>query len=196
MTTRARSFSRRGLGTRMRAGGSAACPLSRRAAATAADAGLKAMMPVDGRPFLDYVLASLADAGHPRRSPWSSRRITIRCARTMTRGRRAGRRSTSSSSRRRCGTANAVLAAEAWASGEPFLVMNADNLYPVDALRALASLDEPGLARVRARRSGRARATFPPSGSARSRWSSVDDGGYLTGIVEKPAEPATCRRPA
>ena len=33
------------------------------AQARAADAGLKAMMPVNGRPFLDYVLSALADAG-------------------------------------------------------------------------------------------------------------------------------------
>ena len=29
----------------------------------AAAAGLKALMPIEGRPFLDYVLGSLADAG-------------------------------------------------------------------------------------------------------------------------------------
>ncbi len=29
----------------------------------AADAGLKAMMPIAGRPFLDYLLSALADAG-------------------------------------------------------------------------------------------------------------------------------------
>ena len=44
------------------------------------------------------------------------------------------------------GTANAVLAAAAWTSGDAFLAMNADNLYPVPALTALALLDEPGFA--------------------------------------------------
>ena len=29
----------------------------------AADAGMKAMMPIAGRPFLDYVLSAAADAG-------------------------------------------------------------------------------------------------------------------------------------
>ena len=43
------------------------------------------------------------------------------------------------------GTADAVLAAEQWTQGEPFLVMNGDNLYPADVLRDLAALDEPGL---------------------------------------------------
>ena len=50
----------RGLGTRMRRGDPAA-PLDA-AQADAADAGLKAMI-ADGRPFLDYVLSGLADAG-------------------------------------------------------------------------------------------------------------------------------------
>src|SRR4051812_47988079 len=50
-----------GLGTRMRAPdpGAALTPDQQRAA----DAGLKGMIPVNGRPFLDYILSSLADAG-------------------------------------------------------------------------------------------------------------------------------------
>ena len=50
----------RGLGARMRkADGGAALG---EAQARAADTGLKAMIPI-GRPFLDYVLSALADAG-------------------------------------------------------------------------------------------------------------------------------------
>src|SRR6185436_9284131 len=51
----------RGLGTRMRAPDSSAqlTPEQRRAA----DSGVKAMMPLNGRPFLDFILSSLADAG-------------------------------------------------------------------------------------------------------------------------------------
>ena len=33
------------------------------------------------------------------------------------------------------GTADAVLAAEAWTEGEPFLVVNGDNYYPVPRSR-------------------------------------------------------------
>src|SRR3954471_10040849 len=60
MTTRAIILAR-GLGTRMREPdpGAALSHEQRHAA----DAGLKAMMPVNGRPFLDYVLGSVADAG-------------------------------------------------------------------------------------------------------------------------------------
>ena len=55
----------RGLGRRMRASESGTVLESRQT--RAADAGLKAMIPVGSptstRPFLDYVLASLAEAG-------------------------------------------------------------------------------------------------------------------------------------
>ena len=50
----------RGLGTRMRSG-EADTPLDTEQS-SAVSAGLKAMIPV-GRPFLDYVLSALADAG-------------------------------------------------------------------------------------------------------------------------------------
>src|SRR6266516_4445603 len=51
----------RGLGTRMRAADpSASLTLDQ---TRMADAGLKPMIPINGRPFLDYVLGALADAG-------------------------------------------------------------------------------------------------------------------------------------
>jgi len=50
----------RGLGTRMRARNAVADLTPEQA--RAADAGLKAMMPLNGRPFLDYVLSAIADA--------------------------------------------------------------------------------------------------------------------------------------
>ena len=50
----------RGLGSRMRQAASGVTLDPQQA--SAADAGLKAMMPF-GRPFLDFVLQSLADAG-------------------------------------------------------------------------------------------------------------------------------------
>ena len=59
-TTRAVVLAR-GLGTRMREADPDA-PLSEEQQ-RAADAGLKPMMRVNGRPFLDYVLSALADAG-------------------------------------------------------------------------------------------------------------------------------------
>ncbi len=50
------------------------------------------------------------------------------------------------------GTADAVLSAETFAGDVPFLVLNADNYYPVDVLRALVALDGPGLPAFRSRR--------------------------------------------
>ena len=53
----------RGIGSRMRRDDDAAVLDERQSAA--ADAGVKAMIPID-RPFLDYVLTTLADAGYRR----------------------------------------------------------------------------------------------------------------------------------
>ena len=112
-------------------------------------------MPIDGRPFLDYVLGSLADAGLRSVRPRRSGRVPIRYASHYANVTDAACRWTSSCSRKPRGTADAVLAAEGWAADAPFLALNADNLYPVQVLRDLAALDEPGLPGVRARGSGR-----------------------------------------
>jgi NDP-sugar pyrophosphorylase family protein len=111
--------------------------------AAAADAGLKAMIPF-GRPFLDYVLHTLAEAGvneaalvlgpeHEEVRDYYRRlamtRIRIRFVEQA----------------RPLGTADAVSSARHWAGGSPFLVLNADNLYPVDVLRALVLGTHPAL---------------------------------------------------
>lgn len=133
VTTRAVILAR-GLGTRMRRGDGAAALTE--AQARAADAGMKAMIPI-GRPFLDYVFSVLADAGFSdvclvigpehgavRRyfeveSPPSRVRVQFAVQQEAR------------------GTADAVLAAEAFAAGDAFVVLNGDNYYPVDVLRAL-----------------------------------------------------------
>ena len=145
----------RGLGTRMRAARSdAAAHAEQRAAA---DAGLKTMIPVNGRPFLDYVLSALADAG-----------ITDVGARGRARSRADARVLRARSRRRRASRIGFVVQAAAarhrrtrswppkrWAGGEPFLAMNADNLYPAAALRTLAGARRAGPAGLRSRRSDR-----------------------------------------
>lgn len=139
-TTRALVLAR-GLGSRMRAG-SADGTLDP-AQAAAADAGLKAMMPF-GRPFLDYVLHSLADAGiveaalvlgpehegvreYYRAVPTS--RLGVSFVEQV----------------RPLGTADAVWSARAWAGVSPFIVLNADNLYPDEVLAHLAAGTTPAL---------------------------------------------------
>ena len=173
----------RGLGTRMRQ----ADPDVRLSEAQqrAADAGLKAMMHVNGRPFLDYVLSALADAG------------MTDVALVVAPDHDAVRRyyATAPPSRIRLsyvvqqepyGTANAVLALEPWADGQMFLAMNADNLYPPAALAELARLSEPGLPAFD--RDDLVRSGNIPSDRVRAfALIDVDDEGYLTGIVEKPA---------
>ena len=151
----------------------------------AADAGSKMMVPVHGRPFLDYVLGALADAGiadvalvvapdHDGIRAHYAAHPPARVSLSFVVQPEA------------LGTANAVLAAEAWTAGAPFLVLNADNLYPAAALRDLASLAEPGLTafeRDDLVRTG----NIPAERVLAFALVDVDDDGYLTAIVEKPA---------
>ena len=184
MTTARAVVLARGLGTRMRAP-DASAPLTPEQHRVA-EAGLKAMIPLNGRPFLDYILSSLADAGiHDIALVVAPDHDTLR----------RYYESVAPPVRVRLGfvvqeqplgTADAILAAERWVDGEAFLAMNADNLYPVAALEALAALVDPGLP------------AFDPDDLVRSSNISperirsfaivdVDDRGYLRSIVEKPA---------
>jgi glucose-1-phosphate thymidylyltransferase len=134
-----------GLGTRMRKDEGAA-GLSA-AQQEAAASGLKGMMPI-GRPFLDYTLSALADAGYREvclvigpghqavRDYYESLQLT-----------RIDLRFAIQQQPR--GTADAVAAAEAFAGAEQFLVLNSDNHYPAPALTALRFQDNPGLAAFR-----------------------------------------------
>ena len=80
----------------------------------------------------------------------------------------------------------AVLAAEGWTEGEPFLALNADNYYPVSALRDLAKLSLPGL--IAFDREGLlADRQIPPERILR--FALLDlDGNRLRRIAEKPDE--------
>jgi UDP-N-acetylglucosamine diphosphorylase / glucose-1-phosphate thymidylyltransferase / UDP-N-acetylgalactosamine diphosphorylase / glucosamine-1-phosphate N-acetyltransferase / galactosamine-1-phosphate N-acetyltransferase len=176
----------RGLGTRMREPDPDA-PLSE-AQRRAADAGSKMMVPVHGRPFLDYVLGALADAGiadvalvvapdHDGIRAHYAAHPPARVSLSFVVQPEA------------LGTANAVLAAEAWTAGASFLAMNADNLYPVAALRDLASLAEPGLTAFE--RDDLVRTSNIPAERIRAfALVELDDEGYLTAIVEKPGSDA------
>jgi len=134
----------RGLGTRMRRKDKGVV-LERHQAAVAA-AGMKSMMPLGGRPFLEYVLSALADAGFvdiclvigPDRE--AVRDYFERDARP----RRV--RVSYAIQDKPLGTADAVLSAEAFAADHRFLVINSDNYYPVEAYRDLRALDGAGIA--------------------------------------------------
>jgi glucose-1-phosphate thymidylyltransferase len=132
----------RGLGTRMRRADAGAALADDQA--RIADSGVKAMIPI-GRPFLDYVLSGLADAGlaevclvigpeHQAVREYycetaRPRRVQISFA----------------VQERPLGTADAVAAAGSAVGERDFLVLNSDNYYPVEAYRALSGLDGPGL---------------------------------------------------
>jgi dTDP-glucose pyrophosphorylase len=164
--------------------------------AAAAAAGAKGMMPIGNpptalgagsftRPFLDFVLSALADAGcthvcfvvapdHARIRDYYDGR-----------GKPARVRISYAVQEIANGTARAVQAAQHFAGLAPFLVLNSDNLYAPHVLRALVELDEPGLPGYE-RESLVQESGFPPDRVVGFAAIEVDDEGYLTRIIEKP----------
>lgn len=156
-----------------------------------ADTGLKAMIPFR-RPFLDYVLSALADAGcadvclvigpehdvvrdyYNRTNPPQRVRVSFAVQQQAR------------------GTADAVLSAQAFAGTAPFLVLNADNYYPVDVLRALVSLDGPGLPAFR-RSTLITEGNIDPDRIRSFALLTIAADGMLEDIVEKP-DPHTFAR--
>lgn len=125
----------RGLGTRMRAPDPSAALSAEQAGA--ASIGYKALMPIGAHRLVDYGMSALAAAGIERivlvvgpehddfRSHIDSlplERITVDLA----------------VQEKPEGTADAVLSTAEILGEEPFLVVNGDNLYPVDSLHDLA----------------------------------------------------------
>ena len=174
----------RGLGTRMRKDDESAA-LSKDQMA-AAGTGIKAMIPI-GRPFLDYVLSGLADAGFSQacliigpehqimrdyylvQSP--PKRIKIDFA----------------VQQQPLGTADAVLAAKAFAGNESFLVINSDNYYPVSALRAMRELGKAGVALFDRDRLV-TESNIPEDRVLKFALAKVGKDGCLEQILEKPSE--------
>jgi len=130
----------RGLGTRMQRAGTDAELDPQRAAL--AGQGLKVLMPLRGRPMLDYAVDGLRKAG--------VRSICLVVAPDAELMREhAGRIGAAAGVRVQCavqdeprGTADAVLAAERFAGEEAFIVCNGDDLYPPDAVAGLVQLDD------------------------------------------------------
>jgi glucose-1-phosphate thymidylyltransferase len=168
-----------GLGTRMRADSGTSLDAGQ---ASAAAAGLKAMIPF-GRPFLDYALHNLADAGITEVC------IVIGPAHDRVRAHYEGmrlRRLAISFAVQQVprGTADAVAAAADFVAGEPFLAVNGDNVYPVAACRALCEYGGPALAGFS--RSGLVGdGLIEPARLARFALI-VERDGWLERIVEKP----------
>jgi dTDP-glucose pyrophosphorylase len=174
----------RGLGTRMRKLDDTTVLDSRQS--EVAGMGIKAMIPID-RPFLDYVLSELANAGY------SDVCLVIGPEHTLIRD---YYRVESPPKRIRIhfavqqeplGTADAVMAAGEFAGGDLFLVINSDNYYPVGALKGLREICKPAVALFErdALLNG---SNVPEDRILKFAVASVDDNGCLDRIFEKPSE--------
>jgi dTDP-glucose pyrophosphorylase len=158
--------------------------------AAVADIGLKAMIPMatgSGRPFLDYLLSALADAGltdvcliiGPEHSAVRDHyervvvptRIKVRFA----------------VQEQALGTANAVLSAEEFAGDDMFAVINSDNFYPAEALSALHNIAEPAIVGFD-REVLVTRGNVPAERTARFGALDIDSEGYLRRILVSPTE--------
>ena len=176
----------RGLGSRMRRESPSAPVALSAEQEAAADVGAKGMMPLSGRPFLDYVISALADAGitdvvlvigpeHDAIREYYSTtavpsRVTVRFAiQAEPRG-----------------TADAVRSARDAVGDASFLSLNSDNYYPSAAYSALIGLGGGGLVAFDAD-------TLVRDGGIEAervlRYAllDTDDDGWLREIREKPA---------
>ncbi|HKA36231.1 MAG TPA: nucleotidyltransferase family protein [Thermoanaerobaculia bacterium] len=174
----------RGLGTRMRREdpGARLDPEQEKAAGS----GVKAMISFGGgRPFLDYVLSGLADAGlHDACLVIGPEHQEIRRYYGETSPPRRLRVAFAVQREPR-GTADAVLAAEEFAAGEGFLVINSDNLYPVSALADLTALPGPGVSLFE-RKALLSKGNIPAERIAAFAVCVVSPDGDLESIIEKP----------
>lgn len=174
----------RGLGTRMQKSDDSVALEA--AQATAADTGVKAMIPI-GRPFLDYVISALADAGYRQVclivGPDHDSIRTYYCDEA-----KLDRLSIDFAIQEEPrGTADAVAAAEAFASSDPFLVINSDDYYPVEALRRLREV--AGSATALFERESMITGSNIPSDRIRAFAVGLTNGeGVLRQILEKPSE--------
>lgn len=171
----------RGLGTRMRKADDAA-QIDEKQAKVAAS-GVKALIDV-GRPFLDYVISVLADAGiteiclvigpehdmlREYAAATSGGRVTV----------------TTAVQEEPRGTADAVAAARDFAGADRVVVLNSDNYYPLPALQGLVAA--PGSALVGFDRAALiSDSNIPADRIAAFAIAAVTEDGALADIVEKP----------
>jgi glucose-1-phosphate thymidylyltransferase len=172
----------RGLGKRMRAPDPSASLTSEQA--DSASSGTKGMIDFASRPFLDYILSGLAEAGiseiclvigpehdQIRKYYTHSRMHRIQVSFAIQEEPR--------------GTADAILCAEKFVAGDCFLSLNSDNLYPVAAIKTLMDLNAPGLLAFELE------TLILKSNISRERFSNyalleIGADGFLRKILEKP----------
>ena len=171
----------RGLGTRMRADAGAA-NLSEDQLRVASQ-GIKTLMPVVGaKTMLELIVENLYEAGvseiclvigpehNAIREFCAAKDMKIEFAVQAD----------------PLGTADAVLAAENWIQGdELFLVLNSDNLYPVESLQRLREINRQGLLGFE-REALITNSNIPADRIAKFATLEVDIEGNLSHIIEKP----------
>lgn len=172
----------RGLGSRMRRASEGVELTAEQQ--RAADAGVKAMISLDGRPFLDYVISALADAG------FSEICLVIGPEHNLVREYydQLPRQRVAISyavQAEPLGTADAVLAAEGFAGDDRVLVINSDNYYPAAALTQLTMAPSSALVGF-TREAMLTRSNIPEERIAAFALASTDADGNLDELIEKP----------
>jgi len=160
--------------------------------------GIKALVPIGGRPYLDYSLDRLMSAG--------IRRICLVIApgsaplHAYVHGlpdRFPGIHAECVEQPEPRGTAHALRFARAATGSRDFIMLNSDNLYPVNALRALAELPPGACGTVGFDREGLlAHSNFDAGRVSKLGVlvSRPDDPDIMDRVVEKPDDPAQFMR--
>lgn len=158
--------------------------------AAAADTGVKALIPF-ARPFLDYSLSTLADAGFRQVClVIGPQHQQIRDYYTRVCPPQRVKISFAVQSQPR-GTADAVRVAEKFTDGELFLMINSDNYYPVSACRAARKMRGPGIIAFE-RDAMLNRGNIQPERISGFAAVKVAPGDLLEDVLEKPS-PETLR---
>ncbi|MEE1617810.1 sugar phosphate nucleotidyltransferase [Brachybacterium sp. J153] len=173
----------RGLGSRMRAAGASADAALTDEQAAAAASGHKALMPIGAHRLIDYSLSALADAGitrailvvAPEHEDFTRhlQRVAPQRLRVELAVQAEPR-----------GTADAVAAAREAVGGEPFVMVNGDNLYPTGGVGAL--LQAEGNALLGFDRAALVAESNIPEDRIAAFALLEETGGRLEAIVEKP----------
>ena len=155
-----------------------------------ASRGLKGLIPVGGRPFLDYIVDRFWQAGVDRVG------LVVAPDCTEMEEYAAGVTKRSPATVECCvqeealGTADAVLSAEEFVGTDSFVLSNSDNLCPADALEKLAggAADRCAIAAFN-RDELAAEGNISPDRVRAFAVVNISEDGRLRGIVEKPDDP-------
>jgi dTDP-glucose pyrophosphorylase len=168
----------RGLGTRMRAADENSNLDS--AQTKVAELGVKALIPIsDNKTFLDFIVENLRSAG------FSDICLVIGDEHETLKYFCRNNDLSFTIQEKPIGTANAILSAESFVNGDNFLMVNSDNLYPVNDLRKLHNLESAGLIAFD-KQNLIAKSNIDEEKINKFAVLSFDENNVLTKIIEKP----------